>query len=84
MNEDRSHHLRLNDRGILCVGDAGIPLDDFMHAYASCRDFKEIQQFYPELSEVEIRAAISYGLYNPDEATNVVPEPGAYWKSHEL
>ena len=74
----------MNDHGVLCIGEAGVAFDEFLQAYAIYRTPEELHERYPELSEAEIRSALSYSLHNPDDVSRNLPELGAYWKSHSL
>ncbi len=77
-------HLRLDGKGVLCVGKAQIALDELIVAYDSARSVGDLAEQFPQLSEEEIREALAYFLHNPDNVERPIPETGDYWKSHEL
>src|SRR5205085_1513395 len=82
--QDTSSHLRLNGKGVLCVGKAHVPLDDLIQAYDAAHSPGDLAEQFPQLSEEEIREGVAYFLHNPDNADRPIPEIGDYWKSHEL
>ena len=81
---DALHHIHLHDDGTLRIGQAGIPLHEFLAASTSCHSVKEVRELYPQLSEEEVEQAMSYSLHDPDEADFHLSEVGQYWKTHEL
>lgn len=56
--------LRLDDDGVVRVGDTRVTLDTVVYAYLDGASPEEIIDRYPSLSLAAIYAAISYYLYH--------------------
>ena len=78
------NHLHRADDGTLLVGVAGIRLDEVVALFRERRSIGKVREHYPALKEHELRAAIKYATYDPDDLMPNYQVASSYWRHHEL
>jgi uncharacterized protein (DUF433 family) len=69
--------VRVDESGVLMVGDTRVSLDSVVYAYNRGDDAAEIQNQFDTLSLAQIHAAIAYYLHNKAEVD-------AYLRQNEI
>ena len=77
-------HLHRAEDGSLLIGDARIPLDEVMAAFASGKSVRAVIEQYPLLNEQEVREAIAYHQNDPDDTMLHFNNWESSWRQYEL
>jgi uncharacterized protein (DUF433 family) len=77
-------HLHRAIDGTLLVGESQIRIDEVVAAFREGRSIGKVREQYPSLKENELRAAIDYVTYDPDDVMPNYQVAGSYWRYHEL
>ncbi|HEX4794846.1 MAG TPA: hypothetical protein VH370_13690 [Humisphaera sp.] len=77
-------HLHRAADGTLLVGEAGIRMDEVVAAFRERRSVGKVREQIPALKEDELRAAIDYATYDPDDLMPNYQVASSYWRFHEL
>lgn len=75
-----ANDIRLDEHGVLRVGDSRVMLDSVIAAYQQGHSAETIQQQYPALSLADVYAAIAYSLKHGDEVEQYLQRQAAFWQ----
>jgi len=77
-------HLHRAIDGTLVVGESQIRIDEVVAAFREGKSIGKVRERYPSLKENELRAAIDYATYDPDDVMPNYQVASSYWRYHEL
>ena len=74
------NEIRLDEHGVLRVGDSRVMLDSVIAAYQQGHSAETIQQQYPALSLADVYGAIAHTLRHRDEIDQYLQRQAALWQ----
>ena len=73
------NYVRIDDRGVWRVGQAGVPLDSVVAGFNQGDSAEAIQQDYPALTLEEVYGAIAYYLGNTAAVNDYLKRQDEVW-----
>jgi uncharacterized protein (DUF433 family) len=73
-------YIRLDEHGVMRVGNTRIPLDSVVAAFQQGHSAETIQQQYPALNLEEVYGTITFILANPEKVSEYLKQQQQVWE----